>query len=215
VTAEPNSRRWTNPRGSVEPDEDPRTAAARERILTIAIEVLSENGFNGISLSTVAKRAGFTRSGLLHHFESKEVLLREALGHRLLSNAKALHSPETATAFEMLDAVVRMVEFTVWIESASRAHLILAAEATAPEHPAHLWFREQFALVRDNMAGALRRSIAAGEVRPDVDVEAIAFLLVSMSDGFQLHWLHSPGSDPLASAKYVVELIKRDIRADS
>jgi AcrR family transcriptional regulator len=194
-------------------EPDPRAAAARERILTAAIDSLSENGFNGISLSSVAKRAGFTRSGLLHHFESKEILLREALGHRLLSNAKAVHVIETATANEMLDAVVRMVEFTLWVKNATRAYQILAAEATAPDHPAHTWFAEQFAFVRGNMAAAIRRSIANGEARPDVDVDAVTFQLLAMSDGLQLHWLHSEGSDPLASARYMVELIRADIAA--
>jgi AcrR family transcriptional regulator len=190
---------------------DPRTIATRERILSAAIEQLSESGYNGISLADIAKRAGLTRSGLLHHFESKEVLLREALGHRLLSNAKSLHAIESATAFEMLDAVVRMVEFTTWIPNAARAHQILAAEATAPENPAHDWFAEQFAFVRGNMAAALQRSIATGEVRADVDIDAVTMQLLAMSDGLQLHWLHSPDSNPLASARYMVELIRADL----
>jgi AcrR family transcriptional regulator len=191
---------------------DPRTEATRERILNATIDTLSENGFNGISLATIAKRSGLTRSGLLHHFDSKEALLREALGHRLLTNARELHSIETATADEMLDAVVRMVEFTLWVSNASRAYQILAAESTAADHPAHAWFSTQFAQVRANMAGAIRRSIAAGEARPDVDVEAIVLMLVSMSDGLQLHWLHDESLDAVASARYVVELIRSDLR---
>jgi AcrR family transcriptional regulator len=190
---------------------DPRGDAARERILAATIENLSENGFNGISLSTIARRAGFTRSGLLHHFGSKEALLREALGHRLLTNARALHSIETATANEMLDAVVRMVEFALWVSNASRAYQIIAAEATAPDHPAHAWFAEQFAQVRLNMAGAIRRSIDRGEARADVDIDAITLLLVSMSDGLQLHWLHDESLDAVGAARYVVDLIRADL----
>ena len=192
-------------------DSDPRTAAARERILAATIEQLSENGYNGISLAHIAKRAGFTRSGLLHHFSSKEELLREALSHRLLSNAKSIHALETASASEMLDMFLRMVEFTTWVRNATAAYEILAAESTAPDHPAHAWFGEQFAHARRNMAGALRRGIAAGEVRPDVDVEAIAVQLAAIGDGFQLHWLHDDSLDTVASARYLVELIRADI----
>jgi AcrR family transcriptional regulator len=190
---------------------DPRAEATRERILAATIETLSENGFNGFSLSTVAARAGFTRSGLLHHFGSKEALLREALGHRLLTNARALHSIETATADEMLDAIVRMVEFALWVSNASRAYQILAAESTAVDHPAHAWFGTQFALVRGNMADAIRRSIALGEARPDVDVDAVALQLLAMSDGLQLHWLHDESLDAVGSARYMVELIRADL----
>jgi AcrR family transcriptional regulator len=194
---------------------DPRTDAARERILAAAIENLSENGFNGISVSKIAKRAGFTRSGLLHHFGTKEALLREALGHRLLTNARSLHSIDTATADEMLDAVVRMVEFVLWVDSASRAYQIIAAEATAPDHPAHTWFAQQFAQVRENMAGAIRRSIALGLARPDANIDAITLQLVAMSDGLQLHWLHDETLDAVGAARYVVELIRADLAPHS
>jgi AcrR family transcriptional regulator len=190
---------------------DPRSDAARERILAAAIENLSENGFNGISLSNIAKSAGFTRSGLLHHFGTKEALLREALGHRLLTNARSLHSIETASADEMLDAVVRMVEFALWIDSASRAYQIIAAEATAPDHPAHSWFAQQFAQVRGNMAGAIRRSIALGKARPDANIDAITLQLVALSDGLQLHWLHDETLDAVGAARYAVELIRADL----
>ncbi len=192
-------------------DSDPRTAAARERILAATIEQLSENGYNGISLAHIAKRAGFTRSGLLHHFGSKEELLREALSHRLLSNAKATHVLETANADEMLETFLRMVEFTTWIRNATAAYEILAAESVSPDHPAHVWFAEQFAHARNNMAGALRRSIANGEVRPDIDVDAIALQLAAIGDGLQLHWLHDESLDTVGSARYLVELIRADI----
>jgi AcrR family transcriptional regulator len=192
-------------------ENDPRGHATRERILSATIENLSENGFNGISLSKIARQAGFTRSGLLHHFGTKEALLREALGHRLLTNARSLHSIETASAEEMLDAVVRMVEFALWVSSASRAYQIIAAEATAPDHPAHTWFAEQFAQVRENMAGAIRRSIERGEARPDANVDAITLQLVAMSDGLQLHWLHDETLDAVGAARYTVDLIRADI----
>ena len=202
------------PTGSADAAEsEPRTAAARERILRATIEQLSENGFNGISLSRIAKLAGFTRSGLLHHFSSKEELLREALRHRLLSNAKAIHVLETASANEMLDTVLRMVEFTLWIRNASAAYQILAAESTAPDHPANAWFAEQFADARTHMAGALRRGIASGDVRADLDVDAVTLQLSAMGDGLQLHWLHDESLDAVASARYMVDLIRSDIAA--
>jgi hypothetical protein len=61
------------------------------------------------------------------------------------------------------------------------------------------------------MADAIRRSIALGEARPDVDVDAVALQLLAMSDGLQLHWLHDESLDAVGSARYMVELIRADL----
>src|SRR4051812_9106366 len=54
---------------------NPRGARRREQILAATGELFSEQGFRGTSLSSVARRAGLTDAGLLHHFSSKEALL--------------------------------------------------------------------------------------------------------------------------------------------
>jgi len=55
----------------------------RERILEAAAEASAELDTNIISLGDVARRAGVTKGGLLHHFPSKRILI-EALYRRLL-----------------------------------------------------------------------------------------------------------------------------------
>ena len=54
----------------------------RQRILGVAERLLARNGWRTTSLAQIAREAGVTSAGLLHHFESKEQLLNAVLDAR-------------------------------------------------------------------------------------------------------------------------------------
>lgn len=56
----------------------------RVRLLEAAAQVAVERGVNNLSLDAVARRAGVSKGGLIHHFPSRQALLR-ALFHDLLT----------------------------------------------------------------------------------------------------------------------------------
>src|ERR1051325_9463165 len=98
-------------------DGPPKTAAARgrevrQRLLSTAVELIPELGWNAVSTRVLAQRAGLA-SGLVHyHFESLQALLREA---SLASMREALGSIDTvlrqANSLEAgLDMLVRAVD---------------------------------------------------------------------------------------------------------
>lgn len=49
-------------------------ADKRQRLLDIAEQLFAERGFYGVSIAAIASKAGFTKQGLLHYFNSKEKL---------------------------------------------------------------------------------------------------------------------------------------------
>lgn len=57
----------------------------RSRILRAAIDVMQHNGPANVTLDHVARQAGVSKGGLLHHFPSKEALL-EAVVHLLFDD---------------------------------------------------------------------------------------------------------------------------------
>lgn len=63
---------------TVEDDEGERTTRnpdrTRSMVLRAAAEAMSERG-TGVSLDYIAKRAGVSKGGLLHHFANREALL--------------------------------------------------------------------------------------------------------------------------------------------
>jgi AcrR family transcriptional regulator len=79
------------------PSSAPATSAVpqpdtRTRILDSALELFSEQGFDGTTLQQIADRLGFTKAAIYYHFRSKDDLL------------EALVSPALAGLDELLEA---------------------------------------------------------------------------------------------------------------
>jgi AcrR family transcriptional regulator len=77
----------------------PQKPSTRERILDIALELFSEQGYDKTSLRDIAERLGTTKAALYYHFERKEDILLELhmrlheLGYDLLTQLDGLESP--------------------------------------------------------------------------------------------------------------------------
>ena len=50
-------------------------ASTRDRILDIALDLFTEQGFDGTSLRQIAEKVGVTKAALYYHFESKDDIL--------------------------------------------------------------------------------------------------------------------------------------------
>lgn len=57
--------------------EHPGGASTRERILDVALELFTEQGYDTTSLRDIAERLGITKAALYYHFERKEDILLE------------------------------------------------------------------------------------------------------------------------------------------
>jgi AcrR family transcriptional regulator len=66
-----------------------QTQATIDRLLDAAIQVIAEGGAQRLTLDAVAKKAGVSKGGLLHHFPSKNALIA-ALLERLYARFEAL-----------------------------------------------------------------------------------------------------------------------------
>jgi AcrR family transcriptional regulator len=76
--------------------DSPSAPSTRERILDIALELFTEQGYDKTSLRDIAERLGTTKAALYYHFERKEDILLElhlrlhALGREALDRLDAL-----------------------------------------------------------------------------------------------------------------------------
>jgi len=80
----------------------------RAMVLSIAAAEIRTHGPNGVSVAGIMKRAGLTHGGFYAHFESKDVLLAEAVGE-MFSNSAALAKAMVADSqgFDRLRSFVR------------------------------------------------------------------------------------------------------------
>ena len=74
-----------------------KKAETRAAILAAAIEVFSRSGYDGANFREITAICGAKRSLILYHFESKELLWREALteiAERFSAHFASIHQPE-------------------------------------------------------------------------------------------------------------------------
>jgi AcrR family transcriptional regulator len=92
-------------------------AQTRERILDLALELFTEQGYDGTSLRDIAERLGTTKAALYYHFARKEDILLElhlrlhALGRGVLDELEAMPDDATRAAAwpRLLDRVITQV----------------------------------------------------------------------------------------------------------
>jgi AcrR family transcriptional regulator len=74
--------------GGDQPSGDPAGASTRERILDVALDLFTDQGFDGTSMREIAERLHLSKPSIYYHFASKDEILM-ALHMRLHEFGKA------------------------------------------------------------------------------------------------------------------------------
>lgn len=195
-------------------DAEQSGAARRGQILAAAMTLFAENGYRGTSLAAVAAAAGITRSGVLHHFPSKEALLSAVLAERdqqafdAVEVDRAFEGPAAVRALDILDGLAVRNEGNR--ELARLSHLALFGSADAPE-VAREWSDERLRTYRSNLARVIEQSAEAGDLRADIDADTTALLLVGAFTGLTELWLRDESLDMVAALRMLTTLLRRDL----
>lgn len=105
----------------------------KERILSAALDLFSQNGFAGTNIRELSGSLGMGKSSLYRHFESKEelwnTLLDELIAYYEARFGSSEHLPSVPDSLEELVATtLRMVEFTVHDEKVVKSRKLLSIE---------------------------------------------------------------------------------------
>jgi AcrR family transcriptional regulator len=168
--------------------------ARRDQIVAEATQQFGRVGFNKATTMELAAACGISRAGLLHHFPTKEALLKAVLEARDVDHHDLIEA-SVDPSLGGLDVFRRMIEVTD--RNAEEPGIValfasLAAEATAADHPAHSYFIERYARVLEGTESALQSARNAGYLRAEVDIRGAALDLTALRDGLQVMWLLSP-----------------------
>ncbi|RLP82161.1 TetR/AcrR family transcriptional regulator [Mycetocola lacteus] len=182
-----------------------KSAERRNQILAAAAWVFTARGYRSGSLQEIADRAEMGQSSLLHHFPTKEALLRAVLHDRDERGDDLVGDTDIVTM------VVDLARANEDNPEPVALYAVLVGEATTHDHPAREYFRDRFVRVRDRYAQALRKHAAAGELRPGVDPELAATALVALWDGIQQEWLiEVPGASVPETMRAFLSLLFTD-----
>jgi AcrR family transcriptional regulator len=154
----------------------PRTAALRDEILKVSLELGTELGEEGLTMRGIAARLGVSPTIIYQHFESKTLILREirffgmdALG-RALAPAQDIREPR-ACLREMARLYIRFARENPWLYQVLMEREQVDWRDLSPEETAGLL------LPLEGVRACLRVGVADGVFRRDLDVESAAFQL--------------------------------------
>lgn len=188
----PHARR--GPRGPYAKSKNTKRA-----ILDAALEVFAQSGFRAGSLRDIADRVGISEAGLLHHFPSKSALLGAVLERRD-EHTEEQFDFTGESGVDGLRALIALADYNASTPGAVELYSTIAAEATSPDHPAHAYFVERYAVARGLARSALEDLEARGQLRPGVDTARSAATAMAIMDGTQIQWLLDRRSVDMAAA---------------
>jgi AcrR family transcriptional regulator len=147
----------------------PRSDRARRAILDATLQLLVEQGFDGMTIEGVAARAGVGKATIYRRWSSK----RELVAMTLASIDDDVRAPDTGNTRDDLIALVRdfarVSTSTVLGPMISR---VAGAAVGDPELMEIVW-NNLIAKRQEIGRQVLRRGIDRGDVRPEVDVDLV------------------------------------------
>lgn len=177
----------------------------RQRILAAAQRLVTRNGGRGTTLGQIAREAGVTPAGLLHHFESKEQLL-----HAVLDARDADDLAHVDICGDIIEQLEKVSERYRRSPDLIGMFTVLQTENLDPDAPLHDRFlrryRDGVAIVAEN----IRRGQRAGRYRTDLDPAVKAVEIIAFLAGMETSWLLDP-SIPLTDVfrEYTSSLVRQ------
>ncbi|MER5768906.1 TetR/AcrR family transcriptional regulator [Streptomyces sp. NPDC001985] len=171
-----------------------------ETLLTVAVRVFNERGYDGTSMEHLSQAAGISKSSIYHHVAGKEELLRRAVSRALDALFAVLEEPgaQHGRAIERVEYVTRRTVEVLMTEVPYVTLLLRVRGNTATER----WALERRREFDQRVADLLKAAAADGDLRTDVDIRLATRLLFGMVNSL-VEWYrpHPDGgqeSDPLA-----------------
>ncbi|MER7197651.1 TetR family transcriptional regulator [Streptomyces sp. CB01635] len=184
-----------------------------ETLLSVAVQVFNERGYDGTSMEHLSKAAGISKSSIYHHVAGKEELLRRAVS-RALDGLFGILGEEHACvgrAVERLEYVTRrMVQ--VLISELPYVTLLLRVRGNTD---AERWAMERRREFDHQVAELLKAAAADGDVRGDIEVRLATRLVFGMINSI-VEWYRpgGRGMDDREVADAVVQLIFGGLRKE-
>lgn len=192
-----------------------RREEAARRIMDSAMALLCEKGVAGLTLTDAGERAGYSRGLAAHRFGDKEGLLvaiveQIGMDMRYARNAIAQEQPG-------LDTVVNIVGFYLGrdpsYDTTLRAFHVLLSERLASPGPVTEALErlnaESVRIVEDH----LRRGIADGTIRSDIDPCAEAAAIIGAMRGVSAQFLFPTGNTTIDGIRRALtDMIGRGLR---
>jgi AcrR family transcriptional regulator len=152
----------------------------RSHILDAVEAVVVEHGVGKLTLEVVARHAGLSKSGLLHHFPSKELLIDALVARTVECWRESMNktiAAQTPGPFPTVRGVISccLGEATEWndqLRRTSTALLSVMVHCSRKDTPLHVYYRQLLSQMKEEMKDS-----------------AMADLVLAVIDGIWLRWV--------------------------
>ena len=160
----------------------------KQRILDVAQRLLARNGWRNTTLAQIAREAGVTSAGLLHHFESKEQLLHAVLDARDSDDEQHAYRHTGDLAEAIASAAERFYRSPELVGTFA----VLMAENIAADAPLHDRLVSRYRAAVQIIADRIRIGQSEGRYRTDVNPAVKAVEVLAFVNGMETSWLLDP-----------------------
>jgi AcrR family transcriptional regulator len=182
-----------------------------ETLLSVAVRVFNERGYDGTSMEHLSKAAGISKSSIYHHVSGKEELLRRAVS-RALDRLFAILEEEHARAGRPADRLEHVVRRMVEVLIAELPYVTLLLRVRGNTETER-WALERRRDFDHRVAELLKAAAAEGDVRGDVEVRLVTRLVFGMINSI-VEWYRPDvrGASGREVADAVVRLVFSGLR---
>lgn len=160
-----------------------------DSLLSVAVQVFNERGYDGTSMEHLAGAAGISKSSIYHHVRGKEELLHRSTS-RALEGLFGILGEEAAREGRSVDRLEHVTRRTaeVLMDELPHVTLLLRVRGNTDTERRAMARRREF----DQQVTALVKQAAAeGDLRADVDARLATRLLFGMINSI-VEW-YRPG----------------------
>lgn len=156
----------------------------RALILIVAQRFLVKNGWRSTSVAQIARAAGLSPAGLMHHFESKNELL-----HAVLDARDDDDLARVDRAGDLIDQIRKIPGRFLESPESVGMYAVLLIENLEPDAPLHDRLLGRYRAALDTVEAGIRRGQHAGRYRTDLDPAVKAAEIVAFLNGMETSWL--------------------------
>ena len=152
-------------------------AGVRQRILTAAVDLFADHGYDATSVSQVINRAGVAKGGFYHHFASKDELLYAVYGDLITRQLEGMNRilAEGLSPAETLRALIAdLVETTA---GSAREALVFSRELSQLGNRRIMQMRSQRRRYHNAMIRLVSEAQERGEFRTVASPEIVTFTI--------------------------------------
>jgi len=187
-----------------------RSERSSKRLLDAATELIAEQGYSATTIAQIAQKAGYSHGLVSQRFGSKSDLIQMLA--REFQSYFAIDKLEPALKKRHgLDALIVMVETYLDAVAGSgmlgRAYYELFGESIVLVPEIHQTFVKADRNFRELLIKTIRSAIKVGEMPEEVEVNALASVVLSIIRGISMQWVLDGGSIDLATIKQEIRRV--------